>query len=328
MPKTTRSWGATLKRALVEFGDDNGTTMAAGLTYYSVLALFPALLALVSVLGLLPDSAQVMAFIDGVLGRVLPADSAAPISDFLAELTRSQAAGWGLAAGLVGAVWSASGYVGAFSTVMNEVYSVGEGRPFWKRRPMNLLVTLTSILLVALALTIMVVGGPVLAEIGQRVGLGASTLQAWNIARWPLLAVVVVLIVALLYYATPNVQQPRFRWLSVGAAVAIGVWMLASVGFGLYVSHVGSYNKTYGALAGVVVLLLWLWITNVALVFGAVLDAEIERTRQLHAGIAAEEKVQLPLRDDRGLVKKRRRDEEMIAEAKLVRIRRARESKD
>ena len=182
---------------------------------------------------------------------------------------------------------------------MNRIYEVEEGRPIWKLRPVMLLVTLVAVVLVALVALALVVTGPAAQAVGDAIGLGSTAVLVWNIAKWPVMLVVVVLIVALLYYATPNVKQPKFRWISVGALVAIVVWVLASAAFGFYVANFSSYNKTYGSLAGVIVFLLWLWITNLALLFGAELDAELERGRELQAGVAAEETVQLPPRDTR-----------------------------
>jgi membrane protein len=180
---------------------------------------------------------------------------------------------------------------------MNRIHEVEEGRPVWKLRPVMLLVTLVTVILVSLVLLALVVSGPVAESLGNVIGLGSTAVLVWNIAKWPVILAVVVLIVALLYYATPNVKQPKFRWLSVGALLAILVWVVASAAFGFYVSNFSSYNKTYGSLAGVIVFLLWLWLTNIALLFGAELDAELERGRQLQAGVEAEETVQLPPRD-------------------------------
>ena len=167
---------------------------------------------------------------------------------------------------------------------MNRIYEVGEGRPIWKLRPVMLLVTLVTVVLVAVVALGLVVTGPAAQAVGDAIGLGSTAVTVWNIAKWPVLLAVVVLIVAMLYYATPNVQQPRFRWISVGALVAILVWVVASAAFGFYVANFSSYDKTYGSLAGVIVFLLWLWITNLALLFGAELDAELERGRELQAG--------------------------------------------
>jgi membrane protein len=223
----------------------------------------------------------------------------------------SQGAGLALVLGLLTALWSASGYVGAFSRAMNRMYEVEEGRPFWKLRPVMLLLTLIAVTLMAVALLMLIVSGPVAESIGNVVGLGSTALTVWSIAKWPVLALIVVIIVALLYYATPNVQQPKFRWISVGAGVAILTWVLASVLFAFYIANFSSYNKTYGSLAGVIITLLFLWITNLALLFGGELDAELERGRQLQAGMPAEEELQLPARDTRNIEKaEKKRDKD------------------
>jgi membrane protein len=214
-------------------------------------------------------------------------------------MTQTKTAGFALVLGLLGALWSASGYVGAFGRAMNKIYEVDEGRPFWKLRPVNLAITVGAVLLAALILLGLVVTGPFAEELGETLGLGNTAITVWNVGKWPVLLLVVVFLVAILYYATPNVQQPKFRWISVGAGLAIVMWILASAAFGVYVANFGSYNKTYGSLAGVIILLLWLWLTNLALLFGAEVDAELERSRQLQAGIEAEESLQLPRKDTR-----------------------------
>jgi len=238
----------------------------------------------------------------------------------LEQLASSQRAGLALVLGLATALWSASGYVGAFGRAMNRMYEVGEGRPVWKLRPVMLVVTLVLVVLAALTLVGLVVSGPVAQAVGDQLGLGSAAVTAWNIAKWPVLLVIVALIVAILYWATPNVRHPRFRWISVGAAVAIVAWVLLSAAFGLYVSNFSSYDKTYGSLAGVIVFLLWLWITNLALLFGAELDAELERGRELQAGIAAEESIQLPPRDSRQIRKAERKQRKDIAKGREIRL--------
>ena len=179
--------------------------------------------------------------------------------------------------GLAGALWSASGYVGAFGRAMNRIYEIDEGRPIWKLRPAMLLLTIVLVILAALVLLALVLTGPVAESVGDAIGLGSTAVLVWQVAKWPVLLAVVILIVALLYYATPNVKQPKFRWVSVGAVLAIVVWILVSAAFGFYVANFSSYDKTYGALGGVIVFLLWLWLTNLALLFGAELDSELER---------------------------------------------------
>ncbi len=277
----------------------------------------PGLLAVVSILGLVgTDNQKVRSTILDVVDPLVGPSTLSSIGDLIDQLSRSDAAGYTLALGLAGALWSASGYVGAFSRAMNRVYGVEEGRPFWKLRPLLLLVTVVTVVLCAVGLVILVASGPVASKVGSALGVGDSALQVWSIAKWPGLAVVVMLAVALLYYLTPNVRQPGFRWVSAGAFVAIIVWVAASVGFAYYVANFGSYNRTYGSLAAVIVALLWLWLTNLALLLGAELDSELERGRELQAGLPAEESIQLPLRDDRGIRKARRKRREAEADGR------------
>src|SRR4051794_15388825 len=310
-----------LRRTFREFGDDDGTGLAAALTYYSVLSLFPALIALLSLVGLFGQAQQSIEKILEILAPLVSQDTLQnSVKPRLDELATSQGAGIGLAIGVVGALLSASGYVGAFSRAMNRIYEVEEGRPFWRLRPMQVLVTVTTVVLCAVGLVIMIVSGPVATAVGDSIGVGNELLTAWNIAKWPVLAVLVMIVVAVLYYSTPNVQFTRFRIISAGAFVAILVWLAASVGFAFYVANFGSYNKTYGSIAGVVVTLLWLWITNLALVLGGELDAELERGRQLQLGVAAEEFLQLPVRDTRGIQKAATRKAEDIAVQREIRL--------
>ena len=231
--------------------------------------------------------------------RIGQQDAVDQLRQPITQMTESRAAGLAVVFGLLGAVWSASGYVGAFGRAMNRIYEVDEGRPFWKLRPLNLAITVVAVVLAAVVLLGLVVTGPFARELGETLGIGDTAVTLWNIVKWPILLLVVTFLVAVLYYATPNVQQPKFRWVSVGAGLAIVVWILASLAFGVYVANFGSYNQTYGALAGVIILLLWVWLTNLALLLGAEIDAEIERSRQLQAGIEAEEVLQLPPRDTR-----------------------------
>jgi membrane protein len=323
-----RSWRYALRKTVREFGDDHCTDLAAGLTYYAVLSLFPAAIALISVLGVVGQGKNSVDKVMEVLQPLVSSTTLDTIRPALDSISTSPGAGLGLVIGLLGALWSASGYVGAFGRAMNAVYEIDEGRPFWKLRPLTLLVTLVAILLVAVVLVMLIVSGPLADSIGGGVGLGSQAVTVWNIAKWPVIVLFVVMIVAILYYATPNVKQPRFRWISVGAFVAIVIWVLASVAFALYVASFGSYDKTYGTLAGAVVGLLWLWITNVALLFGAELDSELERGRQLQAGIAAEEELQLAARDTRGIRKARKKEQKDIARGRAIRERAAAHDED
>jgi membrane protein len=316
---TGRSWIYVLRKTLREFGDDHCTDLAAGLTYYAVLALFPAAIALVSLLGVVGQAQNSVKTVLDVLRPLVSPSTLNTIQPALTNIATSPGAGIGLIVGLLGALWSASGYVSAFGRAMNAVYEIDEGRPFWKLRPVTLLVTLVAILLVALVLVMLIVSGPLASSLGSVIGLSSAVVTVWNIVKWPVIVLFVVLIVAILYYATPNVKQPRFRWVSVGAFVAITIWILASIAFAFYVATFGSYDKTYGSLAGAVVGLLWLWLTNVALLFGAELDSELERGRQLQAGIAAESELQLPARDTRGIRKARKKEQKDIERGRRIR---------
>jgi membrane protein len=318
MSKT--SWIYVARKTMREFGKDQCTDLAAALTYYSVLALFPAAIAILSLVGLVGQGPKTVSTLTDILTQIGAGSAAHTLKPTLTQLSHSSGAGFALVIGLASALWSASGYVGSFGRAMNRIYEVGEGRPVWKLRPVMLLVTAITVVLTALVALALIVSGPVAKAVGDSIGLGSTAVLVWNIAKWPVMLVVVVLIVALLYYATPNVKQPKFRWISVGAIVAIVTWVVVSALFGFYVANFSSYNKTYGSLAGVIVFLLWLWITNLALLFGAELDAELERGRELQAGIPAEESVQLPPRDTKKTDKAAEKQEEDVARGRRLRL--------
>jgi membrane protein len=293
-----RAVAHVVKRAAKKFRADNCTDWAASLTYYGVLAMFPAVIAITSLIGLVGNPQTTTADLLKIIDRLGPSSAVDTFAKQAQQVAHSQAAGPALVLGLLLSLWSASGYVGAFSRAANAIYEVEEGRPFYKLRPVQLLVTLGCVVLIALVALSIVVTGPLARAVGDAVGLGSVVVTIWDIAKWPVLALIVSGIFSLLYYATPNVRQPRFRWLTVGGGIALVVWVIASLGFGFYVSNFSSYNKTYGALAAVVVFLVWLWISNLALLFGAEFDAELERERELAAGIPhAEQTIQLPPRD-------------------------------
>lgn len=313
------SWVYVLRRTAREFSDDQCTDLAAALTYYAVLALFPAAIALTSLLGLVDQGTKAVDEVLRILSQLGASGVVDAVGPTLRELSESQVAGLALVLGLAGALWSGSGYVGGFGRALNRIYEIREGRPIWKLRPWTLALTTVLVVLTAITLAGLVVTGPVAETIGDAVGLGDTALLAFNIAKWPVLLGVVVLIVALLYYATPNVKQPKFRWISPGALLAILTWALLSAGFGFYVANFSAYDRTYGALAGVIVFLLWLWLTNVALLFGAELDAELERGRELQSGIAAEKTIQLPPRDIRQIVKAEKKEAEDVRRGRELR---------
>ncbi len=291
------SWLYILRKVLREYGADQCTDLAATLTYYGTLAVFPAMLAFVSILGLFTNPRKVSTTLLQLLQGVLPSSTLDAVRGAIENLVQTPAAGVGLVIGIVGALWSASGYVGAFARAMNRIYNVQEGRPVWKLRPTTLLVTTIAIVAAVVAAVLIAVSGPVARQLGDLIGLGEGAVLAWNIVKWPILVAIAIVVLAVLYYATPNVKQPKFRWMSLGSLVALIVLGVASTGFAFYAANFTHYNATYGAIGGVIVFLLWFWIANNALLFGAELDAELERGRELQAGMAAEEEIQLPPRD-------------------------------
>ena len=284
-----RRWWPVLKRTVTEFREDNLTDWAAALTYYSVLAIFPALIVLVSILGLVGNSAT-QPLIDN-LGTVAPGPAKDIFTSALKNLQGDQgAAGVLFVVGLVGALWSASGYVGAFMRASNAIYDIDEGRPVWKTLPVRVSLTLVLLTLLAISTIAVVLTGGLAAKVGDLLGLGSTAVDVWNIAKWPVLLVVVSFMFALLYWAAPNVKHPGFRWISPGGVLAVVAWLIASGAFGLFVSNFGSYNKTYGALGGVVVFLVWLWISNIVILLGAEFNAELERQRAIEGGMEPPDK--------------------------------------
>jgi membrane protein len=316
---TKRSWRYVLRKTVREFSDDQCIDLAAALTFFGVLSVFPAAVALVSLLGVVGQAGSSVDTVVEVLDPLVSEEMLGTVEPALRQIAESPRAGVGLVVGLLGALWTASGYVGAFGRAMNRIYEIAEGRPVWKLRPWMILITLLAVVLAALVVLMLIVSGPVARAIGSVIGLGDTAVLVWDIAKWPLLAGIVVLVVAVLYHATPNIRQPRFRWLSIGALVAILTWVLASIGFSFYVANFATYNQTYGSLAGVVVALLFLWITNLALLFGAELDAELERGRELQAGLPAERELQLPARDTRRISKAAAKEEKDIALGREIR---------
>jgi len=292
-----RSWFAILKRTVREFQDDNLTDWAAALTYYSVLSLFPMLIALVSVLGLVGSAHSVTSLIDS-LNSVGLSSIAKSIQEPLNEVVANRhTAGILFVVALGAALWSASSYIGAFIRASNAIYEVEEGRPFWKLRPLQLLVTLVMVVLLSLVAIGLVITGPLTDAVGNLLGLGHSATTIFSILKWPVMVAIVMLMFAGLYYIAPNVRQPRFRWVTPGGIVGVLLWIAASAAFGFYIAHFNSYSKTYGSLGTVIVFLVWLWITNIAILFGAELDAELERERELREGLPAHEELKLPPRE-------------------------------
>lgn len=285
------SWADTLKRTVQEFRDDKLQHWAAALTYYAVLSIFPALLVMVSLIGLLASPERVTRVLTDTVAQLGPETAATTFQGPIESITSNRgAAGVMLVVGIVAALWSASSYVSAFADACNTIYEVDEGRPFWKLKPLQLAVTFVLILLAAVVALALALSGPIVGALGSSLGIGDPVLTAWNFAKWPAMVVLVLLIFGVLYYTAPNARVRGVTWVTVGALAALVVWILASVVFALYVGNFGSYDKTYGALGGVVVFLLWLWITNMAILLGAELNAETERAHQLHRGVRGAER--------------------------------------
>lgn len=295
---TKRSWKAVLRGTVKEFQDDELADRAAALTYYGVLSMFPALLVLVSLLGIAGQSAtrEVM---DNIR-QLAPGSARTIIGNAVQQLQGRGGIGSVMAVvGILLAVWSASGYIAAFIRSANVVYDIPEGRPMWKILPVRVGVTVLLLVLAVISAVIVVFTGGIARQAGAALGIGDTALTAWSIAKWPVLVVLVTMMIALLYWATPNVKGRGFRWITPGSVLALAIWMLASAGFAFYVANFASYNKTYGTLAGVIVFLVWLWISNIAILLGLEFDAELARQRAVAGGLPEDAEPYLPPRDTR-----------------------------
>lgn len=291
---------ATLKRTVTEFREDNLSDWAAALTYYGLLSLFPALIAMVSLVGLVGDPKSTTSTLTEIVTEIGPASAAETFSGPIESIASNRsAAGFAFIVGLAVALWSASSYVGAFMRASNVIYETPEERPFWKLRPLQLAVTLAMVVLLAILAAALVMTGPVVEAIAGPIGIGDTAVAIWNIAKWPAMAAAFLFMVAVLYYASPNVRLRGFKWVTPGSLAAIVVWALASAAFAFYVANFGSYDKTYGTLGGLVALLVWFWIGNLAILFGHQLNAERERNTEIEAGQpGAEREIQLQPRSE------------------------------
>jgi membrane protein len=293
-----RSWFGVLKRTVREFKADNLGDLAAALTYYGILSIFPALLALVSVLGLIGNSAT-QPLLDN-LGKIAPGPAQEIFTSAIQNLQKSQgAAGVLFVVGVAGAIWSASGYVAAFMRACNLIYDVEEGRPIWKTLPVRVGLTLILVVLLAASAVAVVFTGGLAKEAGKVLGVGSAAVTAWDIAKWPILLLLVSFMLALLYWGAPNVKQPGFRWISPGSVLAVVLWIIASAAFAFYVANFSSYNKTYGAIGGVIIFLIWLWFSNIVVLLGVEFNAELERGRRIEAGHPADKEPFVEPRDTR-----------------------------
>jgi membrane protein len=293
------SWTDTLKRTATEFKADKLNHWAAALTYYAVLSLFPALLVMVSLVGLFADPERVTRVLTDTVSEMGPATAADTFQGPIESITGSRGtAGIMLVVGVIAALWAASGYVSAFADASNTIYEVDEGRPFWKLKPLQLAVTFVLILLAALVALALVLSGPVVGALGKSLSISDTALTVWRFAKWPAMLVLVLVIFGTLYYSAPNARVSGVRWVSAGAVLALVLWIVASIALAFYAANFGSYDKTYGTLGGVVVFLVWLWVTNMAILLGAEFNAETERARQMESGVpGAERELRLEPRD-------------------------------
>jgi membrane protein len=314
-----QSWRTILQRSMRQFKRDNITDRAAALTYYGVLAIFPGLLVLISIMGMIGRH-NAQAVLDN-LQAVAPSGVNSFLRTVIEQVQgRAGAASIAAVAGLIIALWSASAYVAAFMRALNGIYGVEEGRPVWRTVPVRLGVTLLLVVMLVASALIVVVTGPVARQVGHALGIGNAAVTAWNIAKWPVLFILVCLMISLLYWATPNVKHPGVRWITPGGALAVLIWLIASGLFAVYVAFSGSYNKTYGSLATVIIFLVWLWLSNVAILLGAEVNAESERQRGIEAGLPDHIEPYLELRDTRKLdsAEKRRVEQAGSARRRLV----------
>lgn len=311
------AWGPAFKRAAAKFSLDQITDSAAMLTYYALFSLFPALAAIVSLISLAVEPTTIINILADLTGKSASSSDFDTVRDIVDRFAKSDGAGLTLAIGVLTGLWSASGYVGGFSRVMNRIYGVEEGRPVFVLRPWIYLVTIIQALLIVTIVLAFALSGSVAKSIFKEVGLGEEAAQVWDLAKIPFVALMVVVIIGLLYWATPNVRKPKRLFFSWGALFALVAWILATVGFVLYVglSAGASYQKTFGPFATAALFIFWLWLTNVVILFGAELDAELERTRQLRSGLPAETMLLFPLRSDAEIEKKQNKLNRMIADS-------------
>jgi membrane protein len=286
-----RGWRATAKRAFAEFRADDMMTWAAALTYYAVLSVFPAMIALIALIGVVGQHPATTNALLDIIGSIAPKDLVNVLRGTIEGLvTNKSGAGALLSFGLITAIWSASGYIGAFFKASNAIYEVEEGRKAIRLRAVQLGLTLLFLVVVAFGAVVFVASGEIARAIGDTIGLGDTAVTVWTYAKWPVLGLVVAVMLALLYWAAPNVKQPKLRWLTPGGLIGLVLLVAASALFAFYVTNFASYGKTYGALAALPIGLTWLWICNLAILFGAEFDAELARQREIEAGMRPPDK--------------------------------------
>ena len=293
---------AAVKRTFKQFSEDNISDWAAALTYYGVLSIFPAVLVLVSLLGLLGNDGQQT--VRSAVDEIVANDQIQRLVDtVLGQVKSTGTAGLAAIIGILVAFWSASGYIAAFMRASNAIYDVPEGRPIWKTLPIRVGVTAVVGLMLVASAAIVIFTGDLAEVVGRSIGLGGVAVTVWSIVKWPVLVILVSLMFAILYWASPNAKTGGFRWVSPGGIFAVVLWIIASAAFAIYLANFANYNKTYGTLGGVIAFLVWLWVSNIAILLGAEMDAELERGRAIAAGHSPDDEPFLELRDDRKLKK-------------------------
>ena len=286
---------AIVKRTLVSFYDDQMTHHAAALTYYALMSLFPAVLLALSLLGLLGQYPETYNAIIGYLREVAPTSVVEPLDHSLRRALQSKGtAATALVISVVVALYGTTGALEAARRALNVVFEVNAGRSFLRRKTVDVASTFVLMALVLVSLVLAFVGGGFAEDLLGFIGLGSTAAHVWNVARWPGAVATAMLVFAFIYYVTPDVQQRSFRWVTPGAAVGVLLWLAASFGLSTYVSKVADVGAIYGAFAGAIVLVAWLWLTNVALLLGAELNAEIERQRELGEGVPFGETLNRP----------------------------------
>lgn len=282
-----RTWRRILWRSAAGYVTDDCTDFAAAMTYCAVTALIPSLVVVVALVNLVTDGSAAVKAILGILrdvgaGPIVGNSSLVSVLDSL--LVQKDSAKVLFSLGLLVAVWSASGYVSAFTRASNRIYGVREGRTWWKLQLLEILLAAVAMVLMAVAATALVISGPLVNAVGTALHVGPTARLAYSIGRWPVLVAIGIILLSMLFWIAPNVRQPRFRWLTVGGAVALVVGTVVSFGFGLYVANFGSYSRTYGSLGAIVAFLVWLYLSNSAILLGVQVNAQVQRARLTQAG--------------------------------------------
>lgn len=281
---TPATWWGVLVRSVRGFRRDRCLDFAASLTYWSLLAMFPALVMVVALVGLVATGQAAVDAIVETVAELAPAQAAGAIETRIREVTE-QRSGTGalLSVGAIGALWTASAYLRSFTRAANAVHEVVESRPAYRLVPLQLALTVLGLLIASVVVAALVVSGPVARAVGSAIGAGDLAVATWEVVKWPVLLVLALVLLSLLFWVAPDVPRPRLRWLAVGGLATVVIAAVASAGFGIYVANLGTYDVTYGALGAVIVFLVWLFLVNCAVLLGVEINAELQRGRRLQA---------------------------------------------